>query len=104
MKKLVLSSLLCAGMFLPTAAQKVIPAIPSDLQLETDIAAWLQKMTLDEKIGQMCEITIDVITDFPGSVVTGCKLSDAMLDTVIGKYKVGFILNVPLSVAQKKEK
>ena len=103
MKKLLLSALLCAGMFLPTAAQKVIPAIPSDPQLETDIAAWLQKMTWDEKIGQMCEITIDVITDFPGSV-TGCKLSDAMLDTVIGKYKVGSILNVPLSVAQKKEK
>lgn len=103
MKKLLLSALLCAGMFLPTAAQKVIPAIPSDPQLEADIAVWLQKMTLDEKIGQMCEITIDVITDFPRSV-TGCKLSDVMLDTVIGKYKVGFILNVPLSVAQKKEK
>ena len=27
-----------------------------------------------------------------------------MLDTVIGKYKVGSLLNVPLSVAQKKEK
>lgn len=27
-----------------------------------------------------------------------------MLDTVIGKYKVGSLLNVPLGVAQKKEK
>ncbi len=30
-------------------------------------------------------------------------MSEAMLDTVIGKYKVGSLLNVPLSVAQKKE-
>lgn len=50
----------------------------------------------------MCEITVDVVTDFPGSK-EGFKLSEAMLDTVIGKYKVGSILNVPLSVAQKKE-
>lgn len=49
----------------------------------------------------MCEITVDVITDFPGSK-DGFKLSEAMLDTVIGKYKVGSILNVPLSVAQKR--
>lgn len=103
MKKLVLSSLLCAGMLLPASAQKVTPAIPADPQIEAKIGAWLQKMTLDEKIGQMCEITIDVITDFSASR-GGCKLNEAMLDTVIGQYKVGSILNVPLSVAQKKEK
>lgn len=103
MKKLVISSLLCAGALLPLQAQKVSPAIPADPQIEAKIATWLQKMTLDEKIGQMCEITIDVITDFPGST-DGCKLSEAMLDTVIGTYKVGSILNVPLSVAQTKEK
>lgn len=103
MKKLVLSFLLGVGILLPMSAQKVTPAIPFDPQIEAHIATWLQKMTLDEKIGQMCEITVDVITDFPRSA-NGCTLSEAMLDTVIGKYKVGSILNVPLSVAQKKEK
>lgn len=61
-------------------------------------------MTLEEKIGQMCEITIDVVTDFGASKEKGFTLSTAMLDTVIGKYKVGSLLNVPLSVAQEKEK
>lgn len=103
MKKLVLSFLLGVGILLPMSAQKVTPAIPSDPQIEANIAMWLQRMTLDEKIGQMCEITVDVITDFPRSA-NGCTLSEAMLDTVIGKYKVGSILNVPLGVAQKKEK
>lgn len=103
MKRLLLSSFLCMGILFSVSAQKVAPAIPSDPRIEANIATWLQKMTLDEKIGQMCEITIDVITDFPASK-DGCRLSEAMLDTVIGKYKVGSILNVPLSVAQKKEK
>ena len=53
---------------------------------------------------QMCEITIDVVTDFGASKEKGFTLSTAMLDTVIGKYKVGSLLNVPLSVAQEKEK
>ena len=78
------------------------PAISADPVIEAHIQEWLKKMTLEEKIGQMCEITVDVVTDFPGSK-DGFKLSEAMLDTVIGKYKVGSILNVPLSVAQKKE-
>ena len=31
------------------------------------------------------------------------KLSEALLDTVIGKYKVGSLLNIPFGVSQKKE-
>lgn len=101
-KNLALALVLCAGSYVTGMAQQVAPAIPSDPVIEQNIQNWLKKMTLEEKIGQMCEITVDVVTDFPGSK-DGFKLSEAMLDTVIGKYKVGSILNVPLSVAQKKE-
>ena len=83
--------------------QSVTPAIPVDKNIEANIQKWLNKMTLEEKIGQMCEITIDVVTDFEASKKHGFTMSEAMLDTVIGKYKVGSLLNVPLSVAQKKE-
>ena len=85
-------------------AQNVPPAIPSDPVIEANIQEWLQKMTLEEKIGQMCEITIDVVTDFEASMKHGFVLDKAKLDTVIGKYKVGSLLNVPLSIAQPKEK
>mgnify|MGYP000984747121 CR=1 FL=1 len=81
---------------------QVQPAIPSDARIEKKVESLLKKMTLEEKVGQMCEITIDVITDFNSP--NDFKLSEALLDTVIGKYKVGSILNVPLSVAQTKEK
>ena len=103
-KKLALASVLCTGVCLTAGGQKPAPAIPSDPVIEAHIQKWLKKMTLEEKIGQMCEITIDVVSDFEASKKNGFTLNPAMLDTVIGKYKVGSLLNVPLSVAQKKGK
>lgn len=96
-----MTTVMCAGA-IASAVGQTTPAIPSDPVIEANIQQWLKKMTLEEKIGQMCEITIDVVTDFEKSR-DGFTLSEAMLDTVIGKYKVGSLLNVPLSVAQKKE-
>lgn len=96
-----MTTVMCAGT-IASAVGQTAPVIPSDPVIEANIQQWLKKMTLEEKIGQMCEITIDVVTDFEKSR-DGFTLSEAMLDTVIGKYKVGSLLNVPLSVAQKKE-
>lgn len=96
-----MTTVMCAGT-IASAVGQTAPAIPSDPVIEANIQQWLKKMPLEEKIGQMCEITIDVVTDFEKSR-DGFTLSEAMLDTVIGKYKVGSLLNVPLSVAQKKE-
>lgn len=101
-KNIALASMLCASTCVSSAGQTVPPAITPDPEIEANIQKWLKQMTLDEKVGQMCEITIDVVTDFEKSK-NGFALSEAMLDTVIGKYKVGSLLNVPLSVAQKKE-
>ena len=99
-KNIALASALCAGTCLTGVAQTPA-AIPSDPEIEARIQEWLGKMTLEEKVGQMCEITIDVVTDFEKSK-NGFALSEQMLDTVIGKYKVGSLLNVPLSVAQDR--
>ena len=104
LKNIALASVLCAGTCLSAEGQTVPPAIPSDPVIEANIQDWLKKMTLEQKIGQMCEITIDVVTDFEASQKDGFTLDKAKLDTVIGKYKVGSLLNVPLSIAQTKEK
>lgn len=98
---MAMTTVICAGA-IALAVGQTTPAIPSDPVIEANIQQWLKKMTLEEKIGQMCEITIDVVTDFEKSC-DGFTLSEAILDTVIGKYNVGSLLNVPLSVAQKKE-
>ncbi len=153
-KKLILSFALTGLVLTATAQTKVAPAIPRDEKIEQQIEALLKKMTLDEKIGQMTELTIDLLQKrtnpfaginpqkmtvddikkvlkkyklekeydlskgMPDQQVLmqiymriqgienqkGFQIDEAMLDSVIGKYKVGSILNVPNGVAQSVEK
>ena len=85
---------------LSAMAQSVVaPAIPRDEKIEQQVEQTLARMTLDEKIGQICELTIDVIQD-RSNTAGGFVIDEAKLDSVIGKYKVGSILNVPAGVAQ----
>lgn len=93
---------LTVGLQVASAQKQQESIIPKDKAMEQKIKSWLDKLTLEEKVGQMCSITIDVITDFEGSQ-NGFKLSDAMVDTVIRQNKVGSILNVPLGVAQTRD-
>lgn len=69
------------------------PAIPQDKTIEANIETLLKKMTLDEKVGQMVQITIDQVMD-------GTEVDEAKLQKVIGEYKVGSILNVIAGRAQ----
>lgn len=153
-KKLILSFALFGALLTATAQTKVAPAIPRDEKIEQQIETLLKKMTLDEKVGQMCELTIDLLQKrtnpfagvdpqnfkvedlkkilktyklekeydlskgMPDQKVLmqiymhiqgiegkkGYQMDEAMLDTIIGKYKVGSILNVPNGVAQSVEK
>ena len=89
MKNILVATVLSLSMATNVCAQ-VQPAIPSDARIEKKVESLLKKMTLEEKVGQMCEITIDVITDF--SSPNDFKLSEALLDTVIGKYKIHLLL------------
>lgn len=97
------TTLLLSGIILTAGAQKgVAPAIPFDKAIEAKVEARIKKMTLDEKIGQMTELVVDVVGSFDH---TGSfKINSALLNTVIGKYKVGSLLNAPGTVAQSKEK
>ena len=74
-------------------------AIPTDKEVEKQVEQLLGRMSLEQKIGQMCEITIDVITDM--SEQDKFAFNEEALKNVIEKYKVGSILNVPKGVAQK---
>lgn len=94
--KRILFACLSAGMLHTAVAQtQTVPAIPRDEQMEQKIEQLLRKMTLDEKVGQMCELNIDVIQQRG----EGFQIDEAKLDSVITKYKVGSILNVPNGTA-----
>lgn len=61
MKK-VFMTLLTATMATAMMAQYASrPAIPRDAEIEQKVEERLQKMTLDDKVGQMLELNLDVL-------------------------------------------
>lgn len=80
----------------------VEPAIPVDSDIEAKIKKVMAGMSLDDKIGQMCELTIDmVMTD---SLVDGRPVLDSVkVKDAIEKYRVGSILNTPMGEAQSPD-
>ena len=78
----------------------VKPAIPSDPQIEKAVEKTLAKMTLEEKVGQMTEIGIDILGHYEGD---NWVMDVDKVENAIGKYKVGSILNTPV-VGQTPEK
>ena len=87
---------------MPVSAQF---AIPRNAKLEAKVEKTLGKMTLDEKIGQMLQLNLDIMGKYDASRVW--QLNETMLDTCISKWKVGSILNAPgtraATVAQWQE-
>ena len=66
---------------LTTSAQK--PAIPRDAKLEAKIEKTLAKMTLDEKIGQMLELNLDIIGKM---TVENAKVDREKVRSVLQQY------------------
>lgn len=91
MRKYFLAVVCCCSAW--AVAQTAKPAIPRDEQLEAKVEKTLAKMTLDEKIGQMLELNLDIMGTYDAS--GKWKLNETMLDTCISKYKVGSLLNAP---------
>lgn len=79
----------------------VVKPVPV-LTLEQRIDSVMATMTLEEKVGQMAQYTLDVIGKqaFPGTSVDPFEFDPAKLDLVIGKMKVGSILNTTNNKAQ----
>ena len=76
----------------------VTPAIPADKAVETKVEQVLKGMTLEEKAGQMVQLSIVVLEDD-----THEALDPAKLEKILGGYKVGSILNVMHDRAHSRE-
>jgi beta-glucosidase len=76
-----------------------------DQQVEQKINALIANMSLEEKVGQMAQFTIDVLGKGGGVYASDepFELDPAMMDTVFGKYKVGSILNTSNNRARTTE-
>ena len=73
----------------------VEPSIPSDRQMERKIEKILKGLTLEEKVGQMTQITITAMHD-------GKELTP-VADSMIRVHKIGSVLNTINSEAQTPE-
>ena len=89
----------CVGL-VSCGGNAVEPAIPADPEIEKAVEKTLAGMTLEEKVGQMTEIAIDMLGHWEGNEWV---MDVDKVENVIGKYKVGSILNTPV-VAQTPEK
>ncbi len=95
-KLLVMSALLTiAGCAAETAERKA--AIERDEAIESRVDEILSKMTLEEKVGQMAEIGIDMLGNSVSGVAddTAFVLNEEALEQIAAQYKFGSVLNAP---------
>lgn len=89
-----LLTLLTASLLVGACQQKkteMSPAITPDAAIEQKIEATISKMTLEEKIGQMTQLVLDVATyrDSEGNPA----VDEEKLTQIIRQYKIGSFLN-----------
>ena len=97
MKHSFVTAALAAITFLATSCYytTVEPSIPSDPQMERKIEKILKGLTLEEKVGQMTQITITAMHD--GNDLT------PVADSMIRVHKIGSVLNTINAEAQTPE-
>lgn len=89
----------CAVMLMTACSRKTSDSKPlawcGDKETDRKVEATLKRMTLDEKLGQMLQLELPQVghTGFGGKFT----VDDDKLDEIIGKYKVGSLLNTPQS-------
>ena len=76
----------------------IIFCYPLFAQQNDKVEALLKQMTLEEKVGQMSQVTVDILMDNKTWV-----LNDSMLQKGIVDYKIGSVLNTWDNVAHGKE-
>ena len=74
-----------------------IPVIKSDAKVEAKVNQTLKKLTLEEKVGQMMEVVIDL---FGANDKNGVfYIDEQKADSIFTHYKIGSILNAPNTCA-----
>ena len=93
-----ITKILLASLAVVACGRSVTPVIPSDKAVEAKVEKVLKGMTLQEKAGQIVQLNISVLED-----ATREAIDPEKLDLIIGKYKVGSILNVMHDGAHSRE-
>ena len=89
---------LCAAAAAVACAPGAPRAIPADKAIEAKVEKVLRGMTLEEKAGQLVQLSIGTLEDASHE-----KIDPERLDLIIGRYKVGSVLNVMHDRAHSRE-
>ena len=97
MKIAKLTTLLAATALLGSCCGSERQAIPTDKDIERQVEEILSKMTLEEKVGQMAEIAIDLVVNHSQNEKGEywAVANEENLDKIMSTYKVGSVLNAP---------
>ena len=82
---------------LALGASANVPVIKSDAKVEAQVEQTLQKLTLEEKVGQMMELVSDLFGANDKNSVF--YIDEKKTDSILSRYKVGSILNPPNTCA-----
>ncbi len=95
--KLMMSSAVASLAVLTiSCSRQTDPAIPQDAQVEKKVENVLSSMSLEDKAGQLVQITVS-------EICTGGKLDTAKVRAMVRRYRVGSFLNVFDDVSQTRE-
>jgi beta-glucosidase len=102
MKKILGTCCLSVVLIFLFQAQAPVRPVPINEKVE----ALLAKMTLEEKVGQMAQVTLDVITKGPSEYVSDepLQLDMALVRKALIDYKLGSVLNTANNRARTVEK
>ncbi|MBD0401081.1 glycoside hydrolase family 3 N-terminal domain-containing protein [Flammeovirga sp. EKP202] len=80
--------------------------VNSNLTIDEKVEKILHQLSLEEKVGQMTQITLDVITKGENVFVSDepLKLDKKLLEEAIVKYKIGSVLNTANNRARTTDK
>ena len=111
--RILLTALATLHLSFFTCATASAQAIARDADVEAQVESLLSRMTIDDKVGQMCELAIDKVAQRSGDnnvqsnqsvqSLAGGKLSASAVNETFTTYRVGSILNVPEGIAQTPE-
>ena len=77
--------------FVASCCNRPSPCIPQDREIEAKIDRLLKKLTLEEKIGQMTQVTATILVDSAKNLTPAAEV-------LLRKYKPGSVLNPPIRV------
>ena len=94
MNKILLFTLIISLSFIITASKWKGDEVNANSQISKRVDDLISQMTLEEKVGQMTQITLQVVSKKQGTVNQKFELDNEKLRDAITKYHVGSILNV----------